>query len=211
MILECPLPTALTAIPQPTCQFNMFQISRFAFQRRQASTAPPFANLVAIQTKANWDTLKAAADSTKVVMSPIFNGFTITPSEGLVAGGNDNSTFNGIPDYNGEGFAQAQGQWKGLPPLTKRALDRLAMESLSGATGVSNLTIYMFNSDGYSFQRNPTGTEYFGIPIYNFRLSSYGNEGFNAKTITNFSFTMPPNWGDYLTSVLPTFDPLTDI
>lgn len=212
MILNCPLPEALTEIPQPSCPFKLDQIVRMAFQRRQPSATPPFATLAELQAIAKWNTYKAATDSTKMVFSPIFAGMVIPPSEGLTTGGNDNSTFNGIPDYNGEGSVTVTGVMKNLPPATKRALDALSQESLAGVTGATNLTVFLFNKDGYSFQENPAaGTTYRGIPIYNFRISSVGSEGLNAPNIHNFSFGVPANWADYLTSVKPTFDPLTEL
>ena len=214
MILNCPLPAALTAIPQPTCPFRFDQIVRLAFQRRQ--TAAPFEALADIQTLLNWTTFKAAIDSTKIVMSPIFSGLVIPKSEGLTTGGNDNTTFAGIREYNGEGAVTVTGMLKNLPAATKRALDLLTQESLAGSTGISNLTIYMINRDGYIFCVNPAPgevatTEYWGVPAYNFRVSSVGSEGFNAPNVNDFSFDLQDNWANYLVSVKPTFDPLTAI
>lgn len=217
MILQCPLPTALTAIPQPTCPFKFDQIVRAAFQRRQPVGTPPFASLVLAQTLSEWTDYKAAVDSTKVVVSPMFAGLTIPQSEALTAGGNDNSTFNGIRDYNGEGSVTVNGQFSNLPPASKRALDKLSQESLASAVGVSNLTVYLFNRDRYGFMVNPVDgagaatTNYVGIPIYNFRISSPGSEGLNAKNINNFSFDLPADWADYLASISFAFDPLTEI
>lgn len=211
MILICPLPAALTAITQPTCPFRFDQLVRIAFQRRQAVAAPPFATLADIQTLGDWTDYKAAVDSTKVVMSPIFAGCVIPPSEALTVGGNDNSTFNGIREYNGEGSVTATGVFKNLPSASKRDLDLLSQESLASSVGVSNLTAYFINRSGYFFARNPSTTVYFGVPIFNFRVSDVGSEGFNAPNVNNFSFDLQAGWADRLLSVLPTFDPLTEI
>ena len=212
MVLNCPLPTSLTAIPQPTCPFRFDQIVRILFQRRQA--AVPFPTLADIQTLGDWTTFKSAADSTKVTCSPIFSSLVIPPSEGLTTGGNDNTTFAGIREYNGEGAVTVTGSFKNLPPATKRILDTLSQESLAGSTGISNLSIFMVNRDGYIYAVNPAPaevatTEYWGVPAFNFRVSSPGSEGFNAPNINNFSFDLPENWANYLASVKPTFDPLT--
>lgn len=217
MILDCPLPAALKAITQPTCPFKFDQIVRMALQRRQPTATPPFATLVDIQTLANWTTLKAAVASTKVVVTPIFAGLVIPASEALTSGGGDNSTFAGIREYNGENFVTVTGSFKNLPPISKRDMDYLSQESLAGSTGVSNLTAYFFNRSGYSFQVNPVDaggvatTTYFGVPIYNFRVSSPGSEGYNAPNINTFSFDLNSDWADYLSSVNLAFDPLTEI
>jgi hypothetical protein len=211
MQIDCPLPAALTTIPGTACPFKLDQIVRMGLQRRQAIPPGPFTTLVALQTLANWTTFQAAVDSTKVVVTPLFAGLVIPQSEGLFTGGNDNSTFNGIPDYNGEGMVTITGTFKNIAPATKRAMDLLAQESLAGVGGTTNLTAYLFNKDGYSFQQNPSGTIYAGVPIYNFRVSSLGSEGFNAPNTHGFSFSVPSTWADYLTSVKPAFDPLTQL
>jgi hypothetical protein len=217
MILNCPLPTALTTIPMPTCPFRFDQLVRLALQRRQPAGTPPFVDLEAIQTLLNWTTFKAAADATKIVTTPIFASTVIPASEGLTTGGNDNSTFNGIRQYNGEGAVTVTGQFSNLPAATYRALELLSQESLAGSTGISNLTAYLFNRDGYSFQINPVDgagaatTIYRGIPVYNFRVSSPGSEGFNAPNINNFSFDLPADWARYISSVKPDFDVLSEI
>jgi hypothetical protein len=211
MTLDCPLPAALTAIPQPTCPFKMDQIVRLAFQRRQPIGTPAFTTLVLAQTLAEWTDYKAAVDSTKVVMSPIFTGFVIPNSEALTTGGGDNSTFNGIREYNGEGAVTVTGVFKNLPPASKNALELLSQESLASSVGVSNLTVFMWNRSGYGFANNPSGTIYQGIPVYNFRVSTRGTEGFNAPDTVAFSFDLPGDWDAELVSFLPGFDPLTEI
>jgi len=217
MRIDCPLPAALTPVPAQTCPFRFDQIVRLAFQRRQPASAPPFANLAAIQSLASWQTLLDANDDTKIVLSPIFAGFTIPSSEAQTTGGNDNSTFAGLPEYNGEGSVTCPGVFTNMAPAIKRAMDALTQETLPSSTGLSNLTTYLINRDGYIFEVNPVtaggavGTAYKGIDIYNFRLGSVGSEGFNSKNSNPFSFNMPPNWADYLTSVKPAFDPLTDL
>jgi hypothetical protein len=211
MFIECPLPASLEAIPAQDCPFKLDQIVKAAFQRRQPLATPPFATLVDIQTLAEWNTMKAAVDDTKIVISPLFAGLVIPESEPLTTGGNDNTTFNGIPDYNGEGMVTVTGVFKNLAPALKRSLDKLTQESLAGVGGSTNLTLYLFNKDGYSFQTNPSTTLYFGIPIYNFRVSSLGSAGLNAPNTHSFSFSVTADWADRLTSVKPAFDPITEL
>lgn len=219
MILSCPLPTALTTIPTQACPFRFDQIVRAFFQRRQPSATPTFATLTAFQTLATWTPLMTAVDSTKVVASPIFSGLVIPRSEAITTGGGDNSTFNGIAEYNGEGSVRVTAQLKNVAPAVKRAMDLLSQESLSGSTGLTNLEVFMVNKDNYAFPVNPmtnavppvATTVYKGVPIYNFRISSAGSEGFGAPNIHDISWDMPASWADYLASVKPLFDFLTDL
>jgi hypothetical protein len=218
MFIDCPLPTSLKSIPLPSCPFKLDQIVRIIFQRRQPLSIPPFATLADIQTLTNWNTLLNAVGNTKAVVSPLFAGLVIPQSEALTTGGNDNSTINGIPDYNGEGSVTVTGVYKNLPPVTKRAIDALVQESLAGSTGVSNLTIYFVNRYGYIYAHNPlaTGTQnpstnYFGVPAYNYRISSLGSEGLNAPNTNGFSFSMPADWADHLVSIKPSFDALGEL
>lgn len=217
MILNCPPAPALTAIPMPTCPFKLDQVVRIVFERKQPISAPSFATLADYQTLSKWQAKISADNYTKLVPSPLFSGMVIPSSEALTTGGNDNSTINGIPEYNGEGSVTVTGQFKNLPPASKRAIDLMAQESLTGSTGISNLTIHFFNRDGYAFPRNPktaagnSTTIYEGVPIYNFRIGSMGSEGLNAPNINPFSFSMDANWADFLTSVKPVFDPLVDL
>jgi hypothetical protein len=217
MNIVCPLPAALKAVPAFSCPFHLDQIVRLAFQRRQPIANPPFATLADIQSLAKWTTYRDAVDDTKIILTPLFAGMVIPSSEALSSGGNDNSTIGGIPEYNGEGSVSPTGQFKGLPPIVKRALDSLIPESMVSSTGLSNLTVYMFNRDGVVFTVNPPGaadaptTIYKGVAINNFRLGSTGSEGLNARNINPFGFSMLANWADYLAAVKPAFDPLTDI
>jgi hypothetical protein len=217
MNIVCPLPAALTPMPAYNCPFHFDQIVRILFQRRQDVATPPFPTLADIQSLLDWETFIAAVDSTKVVASPLFSGLVIPSSEALTAGGNDNSTIGGIPDYNGEGAVTPTGMFKGLPPVVKRALEALVAESLAGSTGISNLTAYFVNKDGIIYAHNPVDgagaatTIYQGVPITNYRIGSVGSEGLNAKNINPFSFSMLPNWADYLAAIKPAFDPLTEI
>jgi hypothetical protein len=215
--ISCPLPAAIPTIPAVTCPFRFDQIVKLALQRRQPTGTPPFPTLVDIQTLANWTTLKAAVANTKVATTPIFTSPALPRSEALVVGGNDNTTFKGIREYNGEGAVTFTAQMKNLPPAIYRTLKLFSQESVSSAVGVSNLTAFLINADSTIFAVNPesapgvAGLEYWGIPIYNFRISSPGSEGFNAANINDIAFDLPSDWADFLAAVQPDFDALTAI
>lgn len=205
MKFACPLPTALTAITQPTCAFRFDQIVKFAFQQRQS--AAPFATSTAFKTLSNWTTLLAASDATKIVASPIFTGMVIPSSEGNFAGANDNANFDGLEDYFGDNPVRVTGHFKNLPPQAKADMDVLTQFSIANAIGVSMLTVFMFNKDGQAF----SDALYKGIPIYNFRVGSTGSEGLNKADLTPFSFNLTSKWDRALLTEIPLFDPLTQL
>lgn len=204
MIFSCPLPTTLTAITTG-CQFNFDQIIRVAFQQRQ--TTASFADETELQTLLDWTTLKAAADATKIVVSPVFSGFTIPASEIQASGGNDNSTVKGIREIYGNSSVTATGMFKGLNPTILATLDLLTQFSIPNSVGNTSLTMYMFNKDGYMFY----DTGFFGIKLFNFIVGSAGSEGLNSKNMNGFSLDLPPDWDRTLKVTKPAFDPLLDI
>jgi hypothetical protein len=225
MIISCPLPAALRPINIADCPFKIDQLVRMVFQRRQPTATDadaPFATLADIQTLAGWNDFLAATDNTKMVLSPIFANATIPNSEALTTGGNDNTTFNGIRQYNGEGAVTVNGTFYNMASKTKEDLMYLPQESLASIIGVSNLTVYLVNRDGQiiadTYPGTPVGgpppvapTLYRGIPIYNFRISSVGSAGFNAPNTHQFSFDLPADWDTRIVSIKPTFDPLVDL
>lgn len=203
LIILCPPPAALAPPPAQDCPFRLDQIVRFAIGRR---AVPAFATEAAIKALATWTPLLEAADSTKIIMTPIFASLVIPSSEGIYTGGGDNSTFNGIPIYQGEGTVRITGQFTGLSPAVVDILETYSQESLASGVGLSNLGLIPINKDGFIFPKN------LGLaPIYNWRLASRGSEGLNANDIIPFSFDVLADWFKGFTSVKPSFDPLVDL
>lgn len=205
MELICPLPTELEDIPATDCPVQFDQIVRFVFQRVGQATFTP----VTIKIVATWTPLLAAADDTKVVLTPLFAETVIPQSTALTAGGNDNTTFNGIPDYNGEGFVQVTGQFRGLSAAAAEALRSYTVESIANSVGGTNLEVQFINR--YSkIIADKGAVNVTGFKCYNFRLSTVGSEGLNAKNKHAFSFDLLPNWDKNATMYAATdFDPLT--
>lgn len=204
MITVCPLPNELEDIPAASCAVQFDQIVRIAFQRRQSGAAS-FTS-TSIKLLATWTPLLAATDITKVVMSPIFAELVIPQSEALTTGGNDNTTFNGIPNYNGEGSVTVTAQRTNLESAVKKALKEMTKYSLASSVGASELTAYLINRNGEIIHNN-----YKGFPIYNFGISSVGSEGFNSPNKNALRFTFAPDWDDDSLMVKPAFDPLTEL
>jgi hypothetical protein len=204
ILLQCPLPEAILNIDRPDCPFKMDQIVALIFQRRQA--AAPFASADEMKSLAAWAPLFLATDRTKAVITPIITSWTFPPSEALVQGGNDNTTFNGIREYNGEGSVTAEGQMKNLEPRIKKQIMSIVPFGLSSAVGVSDLTVYFVNKDGVIFHNDLQG-----FPVYNARVGSRGSEGFNSPDTNAIGLDLAPNWDNELASVNPDFNPLIEL
>ena len=200
----CPLPDEIPDIAKPECPFRIDQMVAMIVQRRQA--AAPFANADALKSLANWATFFLANDLTKAVITPIITSWTFPPSERLIQGGNDNSTFNGIPEYNGEGSVTATGMMKNLEPTVAKALRGLSPFGLASAIGVSELTVYFVNKNGQIFHNALKG-----FPVYNFAIGTRGSEGFNASDMTPITIDLPPYWDEDMASVTPDFNPLIEL
>lgn len=204
--MDCIRPEALTDIPLSDCEINFDQIIMLIYQRTQA--AAPFTDAT-IKLLATWTPLLAAADSKKIVMTPKFAGLTIPQSAALTQGGNDNTTINGIPIYNGEGFVDVTAQISGMSSDTKAAIKTLTPESQANSLGLSNLTVYLVNRFGDIISNN-----YRGFPIYNNRISSVGSEGLNSRNQNQLGFSFGPDWDNNLAITKRAdlgFDPLTQL
>jgi hypothetical protein len=179
-----------------------------AFQRGAAGN--PFDATTLITAKASWDTMVAASDDQKIILSPIVFNPIIPSSEKMSEGGNDNTTPFGIEKYLGEGAVEVTGEFRNVTPEIKKALAKLAGES-DVALGVAQLRVYLFNKDGQVIhEADPdVATELRGIAIYNFRVGSMGSQGFNSDNVVPFSFSMAADWDENLKMVKPAFNVLT--
>lgn len=208
----CPPPAAIASIPAQACDFSLDQIVRIVFQRRQATSTFLSTGTTPkpITALSSWTPLLTAADSTKVQPTPLFDSLTIPPSEGQEEGGNDNSTIFGIPIDLGDTSIKVTGQHRNLESAVKAALDKYRSES-QASKGASSLTVYLINRFGDIFHLSDKAGDPVGIPVYNYRLSSRGSEGFNQSDKVPFSFYLEPGWDQALKSTKPAFNPIVEL
>jgi hypothetical protein len=194
----CPLPAALTAIPESACPFRFDQISKIAFQQIQTSG---FMTETTVLLKATWTALLAAVDATKIVLSPPINNLVLPPTEINAEGGNDNTTIGGVRNVKGLNMVTVTGQLLNISVATKLAMQALFDFSKAPAPGVTKLWAFFFTTDGRVIYKKVT-TNCYGIDVYNVVTSDPGSEGFNANNVCNFSFDLLGGWADdiaYLT------------
>ena len=210
LICQCPAAAAITTIPAVSCPENFGQIQKVAFQRlRKADgTRNSFTATAAIGLKASWTALLAAADGSKVVVSPYINAPADSGGDArMTSGGNDD--LGGIPEVLGGNPVQFDGSLRSIPQSVIKTMKSLQCEANAG-----NLGVFLFDENG-KIEAIKDATEadtYYPIPIRALFIGSKIHGNFDAKDSNAISWQYPDNYSDDLAIVTPTdFNPLTDL
>ncbi|MCC3156445.1 hypothetical protein LJ737_04305 [Hymenobacter sp. 15J16-1T3B] len=197
----CTRPAALSNVSKQDCPIDFKQIQRIILQRLGFK----FATEAEMKTLAAWTPLLAAADSTKVVLSPFTTGFVIPPSEPTFINENDNNSLNGMGKFTGLNSVKPTGRFVGLESAIWEQMQQFSTES-DAALGVERLGAYLLNQDG-AILHNDLGP----IPLANFYVADPGSEGFRAETIIPFGFSLKGGWYKGVQLLQPSFNPLVDL
>ena len=209
LICQCPAATAIETIPVVSCPENFGQIQKVAFQRlRKADgTKNSFTSMAAITALASWTALLAAADGSKIAVSPYVNAPADSGGDArMTSGGNDD--LGGIPEVLGGEPVQFTGSLRSVPQSVIKAMKALQCEANAG-----NLGVYLFDENGKieAIQDETTATTYYPIPIRALFIGSKVHGNFDAKDSNVISWYYPDNYSDDLVIVTPDFNPLTDL
>ena len=210
LVCQCPAAAALTTIPNVQCSENFGQIQKVAFQRlRKADgTRNSFTSTADIKLKASWTALLAAADGSKVVVSPYINAPADSGGDArLTSGGNDD--LGGVQEVLGGNPVQFDGQLRSIPQSVIKVMKELQCEANAG-----NLGVFLFDENGniQAVQDQTTATTFYPIPIRTLFVGSLIHGNFDAKDSNAISWQYPDNYSDDLAIVKPTdFNPLTDL
>lgn len=210
LICQCPANAAITTIPAVTCPENFGQIQKVAFQRlvKADGTKNSFTSSASILLKASWTALLAAADGSKIVVSPYINAPADSGGDArMTSGGNDD--LGGIAEVLGGEPVQFAGSLRSVPQSIIKAMKPLMCEA-----NVGNLGVYLFDENGKieALQDATTATTYYPIPIRALFIGSKIHGNFDAKDSNAISWYYPDNYSDQLAIVTPTdFNPLTDL
>lgn len=203
MDCNCPEATALTTISDQDCAVDLKQIQRLAFQRTQ--DAAPF-TATTILALSDWQTFTTATDDTKIVVTPLIGGDPIIEAgEKIATGGGDNSTLNGIEEFEGTNPSAFSAVFKSISAAIEKQMKALNCEK--------NLTVYFFLQGGRIASVEITGTPntYKGFDAHSFFLSDRNNAGFGTKDTHAVSFFLKEGWSENLQIIKPNFNPLTDL
>lgn len=210
LICQCPAAAALTTIAAVTCPENFGQIQKVAFQRlRKADgTKNSFTSSASILLLASWTALLAAADGSKIVVSPYINAPADSGGDARRTGGG-NDDLGGISQVLGGNPVQFDGSLRSVPQSVIKTMKELQCEANAG-----NLGVFLFDENGKieAIQDQTTATTYYPIPVRSLFIGSKIHGNFDAKDSNAISWMYPDNYSDNLVIVSPTdFNPLTDL
>lgn len=149
-----------------------------------------------IVTSAAWTTF--LADTTKShVVTEFVTGFEIPPTTPITQGGNDASTFRGMPITRATSFAAAKGMFLGADPVTIKALRKMAAKSGNFQIGTRVGVLFIHEDSGLR-ARSPltTGGAVRPFPLSNFFISDLKMGGLGASDDYELGFNMPGRWSD---------------
>lgn len=202
---SCPLPAALTDIPENDCPFNLNQVVRMWLYRDIAGQDNPFATIAAAEAALTVDPLFAAVDDTKFIATPIIENLEAPTSEEVTEAGGTNATPFGIEIVTGMNpIVVNTPMFRELKPEVVRELKKL--------NGEPSLRAFFVNEFGRVYGEEITdGGEFRGIKIRNFTVKEPQRLGKNTNDKTPFRFNLDYGWADRLNSATPTdFDAITD-
>lgn len=210
LICQCPANPAIATIPNVVCPENFGQIQKVAFQRlRKADgTRNSFTSTASILLLASWSALLAAADGSKVVVSPYINAPADSGGDARRTGGG-NDDLGGISQVLGGNPVQFDGQLRSVPQSVIKTMKELQCEAAAG-----NLGVYLFDENGKieAIKDQTTATTFYPIPVRSLFIGSKIHGNFDAKDSNAISWMYPDNYSDDLAIVTPTdFNPLTDL
>jgi len=129
-VCSCPPAATIPAITDVTCKEVFGLIGKLAFQR----FGTPF---VDITDETEWITKIAAADATKIQVTPLtLDSQDVPSSTPITVGGDDNTTFDGAPIIVGETSVTATFIIRDLPIDSYKEIYEYACEVNNGDTGV---------------------------------------------------------------------------
>ena len=212
ILIDCPLAAAIGDIPTATCLEDFGQVQKASFQRQFASagTKNSFGEtgVGEIRLLASWDAYLAAADATKIQITPDIEAPTFEPGAARTTGGG-NATLGGITKVIGVEPTGAD--------FTLNSYKQDIIEALKGYQDELSIGVFLFNEHnqiGCLVDDRDTPTAYYPIPIAP-RTLFIGDKligGLEAEDSNKMTWQFMPNWSDKFVVISPTdFSPLTDL
>lgn len=209
MICKCPAAESLPDVPAITCSETFGQIQKVAFQRlmKANGTKNGFTTTNAITLLASWTPKMAAADDTKIVVSPYIQAPTAEAGAARTFGGG-NETLGGVEEIIGREPTPFSGVIRKAPQEVIKALKEMQCESWG-----NNLGVFLFDENGAigAIKDEKTAGAYYPIPIRSLFIGDKTLGGLEAPDSNAIQWSFLPNWSDNLDIVDPDFNPLTDL
>lgn len=206
-VCTCPAAAAIPTIGQMTCAQDFGQIQKIAFQRIYSSgtTRNSFTSSNDIKLLASWQALMAAADGTKIAVTPFVEAPTADGGDAITYGGG-NDTLGGVTKNIGRNPVGMTFALRQYPQDIIATLKQLQCEV--------NLGVFLFNGDGQILaeQDAAVNTTFYPIPIQSLFVGDLMLNGLDNPDANALTFSFAPNYSDHLAVVTPTdFSPIINL
>lgn len=202
----CPAGAHLADLQIADCKESLGQIQKVIIQRRFSSAG--VLNKIAatdIKSKTAMAALAAAADGTKIIISPYIQNPTTTPGEARTFGGG-NQTLGGIEIIIGREATSFEGIIYQEKQSTIKTMKEYSCEDIG---------VYLIDENGnIGAIKNGTKDEYSPIPLRSFFVGDKNLGGYEEPDSNTIKWNFLPNWSDGLEIIKQTdmdYNPLTDL
>ena len=204
----CPLGAHIKDLTVTACKVAFGQTQKLLFQRIYSTGATKNSFSAAnILLKTNWSTALAAADGTKITVSPYVQNPETEPGAARTFGG-DNQTRGGVPITIGREPTAFTGVFYQESQATMEAMKDYYCEEI----GVWLIDEYGNIGCLADDINNPTA--YYPIPVQEFFVGDLKLGGYSEPDSNAINFSFLPNWSDKFTIVKQStldFNPLNDL
>ena len=203
----CPAGAHLADLQIADCKESLGQIQKVIIQRRFSSAG--VLNKIAatdIKSKTAMAALAAAADGTKIIISPYIQNPTTTPGEARTFGGG-NQTLGGIEivigreptTFTGVIYQEAQSVIKTLKTYS-----------------CEKIGVFLIDENGNigAIDETGDGANYAPIPVDKFFVGDKNLGGYEEPDSNTISWSFYPNWSDNLVLIKADtldYNPLTEL
>lgn len=200
----CPVGAAIPTIPSSDCIENLGQIQKLILVRTKDSdgglNSVDLADAIILAT---WETLKAAIDSTKAVVTPFINNPTASGGEARTYG-TGNQVVDGVPIVLGSDPVTMTAQFLQTQASVLKELKKLNCEKLS---------VFLIAEGGKIVGNMKDGDEenIYPIALSQFFIGDRIPGGFESPDMNNISFAFYQGWDDNLKMIEPEFDALVEL
>lgn len=202
----CPAGAHLADLDIAECKESLGQIQKVIIQRIYKSTGEKNKiSATEFKSKTSVAALAAAADGTKIIISPYIQNPTTEPGAARTFGGG-NQTLGGIEIVIGREPTTFSGIIYQESQATIKTMKEYSCE---------NIGVYLIDENGnVSALSEDDGTSYMPIPVGKFFVGDKKLGGFEEPDSNTIEWNFFPNWSDNLVIIKATeldYNPLTDL
>lgn len=210
----CPAGAHLADLEIAECKESLGQIQKIIIQRRYGTSgALNYITEANIKSKAAMAALAAAADGTKIIISPYIQNPTTTPGEARTFGGG-NQTLGGVEIVIGREPTTFEGVIYQELQSTIKTLKEYSCEEIGVYLIDENGNIGAIYSENINTGGQSPATGYMPIPIRSFFVGDKNLGGYEEPDSNSIRWSFLPNWSDDLKIVKQSdmdYNPLTDL